>query len=247
MKVSLITVCYNSVKTIGHTIETVLSQDYGNIEYVIKDGGSSDGTLELLSKFGDKIKVVSKPDKGIYDAMNQGLELVTGDVIGIINSDDFFPDNKVISRVVAEFEKSNAGAVYGDLEYVEAEDTSKITRKWQAKAYDKSKFLKGWMPPHPTFFLRKEFYEKFGLFKPEFKSAGDYELMLRMLYKEGVEASYVPHVQMKMRAGGVSNVSLKNRIRANKEDRRAWKINGIKPKWYTLWQKPLSKVFQWLS
>ncbi|WP_341227595.1 glycosyltransferase family 2 protein [uncultured Arcticibacterium sp.] len=247
MKVSLITVCYNSVKTIGHTIETVLSQDYDNIEYVVKDGGSSDGTLELLSKYEGQITVVTKADKGIYDAMNQGLELVSGDVIGIINSDDFFPDNRVISRVVAAFESSSAGAVYGDLEYVEAEDTSKITRKWQAKSYDKSNFLKGWMPPHPTFFLKKEYYNQFGLFKPEFKSAGDYELMLRMLYKEGISASYIPSVQMKMRAGGVSNVSLKNRIRANKEDRRAWKVNGLKPKWYTLWQKPLSKVFQWLS
>ncbi|AWW00169.1 glycosyltransferase family 2 protein [Arcticibacterium luteifluviistationis] len=247
MKVSLITVCFNSVKTIGHTIETVLSQDYDIIEYIIKDGGSTDGTLELLSKYKGQIKVVSKADKGIYDAMNQGLELVSGDVIGIINSDDFFPDNKVISRVVDEFKSSNAGAVYGDLEYVDAEDTDKITRKWKAEAYAKSNFLKGWMPPHPTFFLKKEYYEQFGLFNPDFKSAGDYELMVRMLYKEDVKASYIPHVQMKMRAGGVSNASLKNRIRANKEDRRAWKINGIKPKWYTLWQKPLSKVFQWLS
>lgn len=247
MKISLITVCYNSVKTIEHTIKSVLSQNYNDIEYIIKDGGSTDGTLDILKKYETEIHLISKPDKGIYDAMNQGLELVTGDIIGIINSDDFYPDNEVINRVVETFSDQKIGAVYGDLRYVDSEDIEKLSRSWIANEYNPENFLKGWMPPHPTFFLRKSYYNKYGFFNTDFRSAGDYELMLRMLYKEGVKAAYIPHVQMIMRAGGVSNLSLKNRIRANMEDRRAWKINGVKPKWYTLWQKPLSKVFQWLN
>jgi glycosyltransferase involved in cell wall biosynthesis len=247
MKISLVTICFNSAKTIEDTIKSVLSQNYTSIEYIIKDGGSTDGTLEIIDKYKDQVKFISKPDKGIYDAMNQGLELCNGDVIGIINSDDFFPDQQVIDRVVKAFEGNDIGAVYGDLEYVNAEDTTKIERRWKANEYNVRNFLKGWMPPHPTFFLRKEYYNQFGLFNPDFKSAGDYELMLRMLYMEGVKPAYIPQVQMKMRAGGMSNMSFKNRLRANMEDRRAWKINGLKPKWYTLWQKPLSKVFQWLS
>jgi glycosyltransferase involved in cell wall biosynthesis len=247
MKISLITICFNSEKTIEDTIKSVLAQDYSNIEYIIKDGGSTDRTKAIVDQYSDKIKWISKSDKGIYDAMNQGVALATGDVIGIINSDDFFPDTQVVSRVAEVLKDKKYGAAYGDLEYVNALDVSKIERSWKAKTYDVNNFLKGWMPPHPTFFLRKEHYENHGLFNPEFKSAGDYELMLRMLFKEGIKPGYIPQVQMKMRAGGVSNLSLKNRIRANMEDRKAWKINGIKPKWYTLWQKPLSKIFQWLS
>jgi len=247
MKISLITICYNSEKTLEETIQSVLNQNHKNIEYVIKDGGSTDGTLAIVEKYKDRVKFVSKPDLGIYDAMNQGLDLCSGNVIGIINSDDFFPDNEVVSRVVDALKDELVGAVYGDLEYVSAHDTSKVERHWKANPYDKTNFLKGWMPPHPTFFIRKVFYEKYGVFNPAFKSAGDYELMLRMLYKNDISTAYIPKVQMKMRAGGVSNMSIKNRIRANMEDRKAWKLNGLKPKWYTLWQKPLSKIFQWLK
>lgn len=247
MKISLITICFNSQKTLEETILSVLGQDYSDIEYIIKDGGSTDGTLAIIEKYKGQVKFISKPDLGIYDAMNQGLSLCTGDVIGIINSDDFFPDKQVVSRVANVLQNESIGAVYGDLEYVSANDTTKIERHWTANPYDKSNFLKGWMPPHPTFFIRKVFYEKYGVFNPEFKSAGDYELMLRMLYKNDISTAYIPKVQMKMRAGGMSNMSIKNRIRANMEDRKAWKLNGLKPRWYTLWQKPLSKVFQWLK
>ncbi|MFT6880448.1 MAG: glycosyltransferase involved in cell wall biosynthesis [Arcticibacterium sp.] len=247
MKISLITICFNSEKTLEETIRSVLNQNYKTIEYVIKDGGSTDGTFAIVEKYKDRVKFVSKPDLGIYDAMNQGLALCSGEVIGIINSDDFFPDNDVVSRVVDVLNDEQIGAVYGDLEYVSAQDTAKTERYWNAKPYDKANFLKGWMPPHPTFFIRKVFYNKYGVFNPAFKSAGDYELMLRMLYKNDISTVYIPRVQMKMRAGGMSNRSIKNRVRANIEDRKAWKLNGLTPKWYTLWQKPLSKVFQWLK
>ena len=246
MTITLITICYNSAATIEDTIKSVLAQDFKDIEYIIKDGGSTDGTLEILKKYEDQLKWVSKKDQGIYSAMNQGLELASGDIVGLLNSDDFYADNQVLSRVVKAFDNPDVGAVYGNLQYVDSENTSNITRNWEAGDYDRSAFLEGWMPPHPTFFLRKEYYLKFGFFRDEFVSAGDYELMLRMLYKHEIKAVHIPAVLIKMRAGGMSNMSLKNRIRANREDRRAWKINGIKPKWYTLSWKPLSKVFQWL-
>ncbi len=247
MKISVITISFNSAATIESTIASVLAQDHPDIEYIVKDGGSKDGTLEILKKYESRIKWISQADKGIYDAMNQGLEMATGEVIGLLNSDDFYATNDVLSTVNRIFETQNAESLYADLQYVDYQDTTKVIRNWQAKEYDKSNFLKGWMPPHPTFFLKRSHYDKYGFFNPEFRSAGDYELMLRMLFKNNIPASYLPKTIIKMRAGGVSNVSLKNRIWANKEDRRAWKINGIKPKWYTLWWKPLSKVFQWVK
>jgi glycosyltransferase involved in cell wall biosynthesis len=248
MKISIITISFNSAATIRTTIESVLSQTYSDIEYIVIDGKSKDKTVEILQSYDDRIKWISEPDKGIYDAMSKGVALATGEVVGIINSDDYYPDNETLSRVAQAFAKSSdIGAVYGDLQYVDFSDGNKTIRNWKSGEYNRDKFLKGWMPPHPTFFLKKTIYEKHGLYDATFKSAGDYELMLRMLYRHHIKATYIPYVQMKMRVGGVSNVSLKNRIRANQEDRRAWRINDLKPKWYTLYAKPLSKIFQWLK
>lgn len=246
MKISVITISFNSASTIRDTIESVLSQDYPDVEYIVVDGKSKDETVEILKSYGEKIKWISEPDKGIYDAMSKGVKLATGDVVGIINSDDYYPDAQTLSRVAKAFENSDIEAVYGDLQYVDFSDSNKVVRNWKSGEYNKENFLKGWMPPHPTFFLKKSIYDKFGYYDATFKSAGDYELMLRMLYRHNIKAAYIANVQMKMRVGGVSNVSLKNRIRANKEDRRAWKINDLKPRWYTLYAKPLSKIFQWL-
>ena len=225
----------------------MLSQDYPNIEYVVADGGSKDGTVEILKSYGDKIKWVSEKDSGIYEAMSKGVKMATGDVVGIMGSDDFYPDNQAISRVVKAFEDSKADSVYGDLYYVDAVDTNKIVRNWKSGKYNRERFLNGWMPPHTAFFLKKSAYDTYGLYDTSYQSAGDYELMLRMLYKHNVSSFYIPAVLMKMRTGGNSNASIKNRIRANKEDRRAWEMNGIKPRWYTLYAKPISKIFQWLG
>lgn len=262
MKVSLITVSYNSARTIADTLKSVQSQTYKDIEYIVVDGNSSDGTVEIVKQFlddsqdamqgrseGASQKLVTKflceRDKGIYDAMNKGLALATGDIIGVLNSDDFYCSNDVIEEVVRAFQQNNMDCLYGDLNYVDPIDTSKIVRKWRSGVYRKENFLKGWMPPHPTFFVRKTCYDKFGKFDTQFKSAADYELMLRFLFKESCSAAHLPKVMIHMRAGGVSNVSLKNRIRANREDRLAWKINGLKPKWFTLLRKPLSKLIQY--
>lgn len=246
MKVSIITVSYNSEKTIEDTIKSVLSQDYPNIEYLIIDGASKDSTLQIVEKYQDEIaQVISDKDKGIYDAMNKGIALASGDIIGILNSDDFYADSTVISSIVAQFTPT-IQAVYADLVYVDANDTNRITRLWKSGNYHQGDFKKGWMPPHPTFFVKSECYQKYGNYSLQLKSAADYELMLRLIHKEQIKINYLPKVIVKMRTGGASNASLKNRINANKEDRMAWRMNGLKPGLFTFIRKPISKIIQFI-
>jgi glycosyltransferase involved in cell wall biosynthesis len=245
MKVSIITIAYNAEETISDTIKSVINQSYENIEYIIVDGASKDKTVSIVRSFGFKVsKFISEPDKGIYDAMNKGLALATGDIIGILNADDIYADSNVITDVVKKFEVEKAEGLYADLVYVKREDTNKITRYWRSGNYSKGKFLKGWMPPHPTFFVKREIYEKYGNFNLDLRSAADYEIMLRFIHKHEIKITYLPRVITKMRVGGQSNVTLKNRIKANKEDREAWRINGLKPGVFTMIRKPLSKVGQ---
>lgn len=247
-KVSIITVCYNSSKTIEDTIQSVINQNYNNIEYIIIDGLSTDNTLEIVNKYSDKInKIVSEKDSGLYDAINKGIELASGDIIANLNSDDFYIDNNVITDVVNKMEKEKSDTLYADLYYVDAIDTKKIIRNWVSGEYKKGIFYKGWMPPHPTFFVRKSVYDQYGKFNLELKSAADYEIMLRLIHKYECSISYLPRVIVKMRIGGVSNVSLLNRLKANREDKKAWELNGLKPKPYTLIFKPLSKVLQFVK
>ncbi len=247
-KVSIITVAYNSEKTIEDTIKSVVNQTYKNIEYIIIDGQSADNTLQICEKYKNGIsKLVSEQDKGIYDAMNKGIEQASGDIIGILNSDDFYADDHVIDNVVEVFNQQQVDAVYANLVYVDAEDTNKITRTWIAKSYQPNAFLKGWMPPHPTFFLKKECYQKYGTYSLKLKSAADYELMLRLIHKYKIKVGYLNQIITKMRVGGMSNASFKNRLKANKEDRLAWKMNGLKPNLLTLIRKPLSKITQFLN
>lgn len=248
MKVSIITVCYNSQDTLEDAIHSVLNQDYEDIEYIIIDGKSSDGTLAIINTYQNNIAHwISEPDKGIYDAMNKGLEKATGDIIGILNSDDVYYDSSVISHVVKAFMDSKADTVYGDLNYVDYADVHLVKRRWVAGAYAKKQFLEGWMPPHPTFFVLREVYAKYGNFNTAFLFAADYELMLRILFKNGVSCAYLPQTLIRMRIGGASNASVQNRIKANQEDRKAWLINGVKPKWYTLYKKPISKMGQFFK
>ncbi|TND02402.1 MAG: Glycosyltransferase, group 2 family protein [Bacteroidetes bacterium] len=248
MKVSVITACYNSASTIEDTLRSVTGQDYPGIEYIIVDGESKDDTLAIVDRYRDKIaQIVSGKDGGIYFALNKGISLATGDIIALLHSDDFYADNGVISRVVNCFREKQTDSVYGDLQYVDAADTKKVVRTWISGEYVHGKFRKGWMPPHPAFFLKRECYLQSGLFNTSFKTAADYELMLRMLHKEKRSTAYLPGVLVKMRTGGASNVTLKARINANREDRRAWTINGLKPGPLTLLRKPLSKLGQFLK
>lgn len=248
MKVSIITVCYNSENTIEDTLLSVINQDYPNIEYIVVEGASTDNTLSIIKKYSAEItKIISEKDQGIYDALNKGIDQANGDVIGILHSDDVYANSNIISKVVKEFQSKKSDAVYGDLQYIGNKNPGKIFRTWVAKEYKEGMFIKGWMPPHPTFFVKKAFYDKYGKFNTSLKTAADYELMLRFIHKFKISLSYISEVLVRMRIGGKSNAGLLNRIKANIEDRKAWKINGLKPGFFTLYLKPLSKIKQFFT
>ncbi|MFY7898753.1 MAG: glycosyltransferase family 2 protein, partial [Chitinophagaceae bacterium] len=222
MTVSIITATYNSAATIKDTLQSVQQQTYPFIEHIIVDGISKDNTVEIITATSHNSIIHQGKDNGIYDAMNKGIDLCNGEIIGILNSDDFYADETVIQQVVDIFNKTDCDAVYGDLVYVDANNTQLITRTWISGSYKKENFLYGWMPPHPTFFVRKKLYSQFGTFNLSLWGAADYELMLRFLYKNNVKAAYLPKVLVHMSSGGQSNVTIKNRIRANMEDRKSW-------------------------
>lgn len=245
MRISIITVCYNSAATIESTIKSVLSQNFAEIEYIIKDGGSTDGTMAIVEKYRSRIaKIISSPDKGIYDAMNQGIVLSTGEVVGIINSDDKFFDAEVLREVARCFEDRSIGGCYGDLVYVSKDSVGKEVRKWRAGEYQQNKLAAGWIPPHPTFFVRRKVYEKYGLFNTDFKIAADYELMLRLI-KNGIKLKYLPSFLVCMRAGGHSAGNLSQRFRGWSELRRAWQVNSWQIPRFFIIKRLLSKVSQY--
>lgn len=245
MRISVITVVLNNQAYVKDAIASVLSQTYSDIEYIVIDGGSTDGSMQIIHSFKDRIsKVISEPDEGIYDAMNKGLSLATGDVIGFLNADDFYAHPHVIEHVADAFKNMEVEALYADLDYVSRNDKKKVLREWRSGVYDKGSFYKGWMPPHPTFFVRREVYQRYGGYNTQLVSTADYELMLRFLLLHDVRADYLREVIVKMRVGGQSNRTLLNRIKANLEDRKAWKLNHISPRWYTMFLKPLSKITQ---
>ena len=245
LKLSIITVCYNSAETIESTIQSVLEQDYGNVEYIIIDGKSTDTTLQIIDKYKLQLsKLISEKDEGIYFAINKGIALASGEIIAILHADDFYSNSHVIAKVVKTFEEQNVDTIYGDLQYVDRVDTSIVKRNWRSGEYKDGLFLKGWMPPHPAFFVRKTCYEKYGKFNTMLRSAADYELMLRFLHKYKCSTAYIPEVLVKMRIGGKSNVSILNRIKANREDKKAWFMNDLKPGIFTLLLKPFSKLGQ---
>lgn len=247
MKITIITATYNSAATVRDTLESVRYQDYPDIEHVIIDGLSGDDTLKIVNEYPHVARVESGKDRGIYDAMNKGISNATGEVIGILNSDDVYTDVTVLSSVMRLFEDDSVDACYADLQYVKADDLNKVTRTWKSGAYSKRSFYFGWMPPHPTFFVRRRVYDKIGNFNLELRSAADYELMLRAFVKHNLHIVYLPAIIVKMRAGGMSNASLKNRLRANNEDRKAWEINWLRPYFFTIWLKPLRKIGQFLK
>jgi len=243
-KISLITVTFNAGSTISRCIESVIGQNFTNIEYIVIDGGSTDNTLEILDQYKAYINVfVSEPDKGIYDAMNKGIKLANGDVIGMLNADDFFMDSTVSSTIADIFSQQNAEIVYGDLDYISLQ--GKIVRKWRSGAYERNKFKYGWMPPHPTFYCKKDLFKQFGLYSLEYGTAADYELMLRFMYLHKIKAFYVPKVLVKMNIGGASNKTLNNRIKGLFFDMKAMRNNKIPIPFITLIFKPLRKIIQY--
>ena len=246
MKVSIITATYNSALTVRDTLNCIREQEHPDIEHIIVDGLSTDETLKIVHEFGHISKIISEKDKGIYDAMNKGIEAATGDVIGILNSDDIYVGPNVISTISSIFSDPEVQTSYADLQYVHQYDLNKTVRTWRSGSFNRRNFYYGWMPPHPTFFVRREVYDKVGLFNSALRSAADYELMLRILVKHEIPAHYIPEVIVKMRSGGMSNASFKSRITANREDRLAWKLNGLEPHFFTLYAKPIRKISQFL-
>jgi glycosyltransferase involved in cell wall biosynthesis len=245
MKVSLITSTYNSAETLKDTFDSVRAQQHKDLEYIVIDGGSTDATMDLIKANSDIIDIhLSEPDDGIYDALNKGIEKATGDVVGFIHSDDLLAGPEVIAEIAHAFEDPKVDAVYADLDYVESNNTQKVVRKWRSRSFDPQAFYRGWMPAHPTFYLRRKHYENLGLYDTSFRQSADYELMLRMLLKHQLKAEYIPNVWVKMRMGGASNATWKNRWVANQEDARAWRKNGLKTSPATRWMKPLSKLKQ---
>jgi glycosyltransferase involved in cell wall biosynthesis len=246
LRVSIITATFNSASTIAETMRSVGQQEYPLIEHIIVDGASEDATLEIVKQFSHYISVISEKDEGIYDAMNKGIRAAKGDIIGILNSDDVYIDQEVISKIVNEFQDPSVHCCYADLQYVDTRNATRITRVWKSGNYKTDSFYWGWMPPHPTFFVRKSVYDQLGLYNSNMRSAADYEMMLRVMVNHKLRAAYIPQIIVKMRTGGISNASIRNRIRANREDREAWRINGLKPYFFTLYLKPLRKIFQFI-
>lgn len=230
MKVSIITATNNSEKTIKDCLESLMSQVYQNIEFIIVDNVSTDMTIELVRSFkikNNRIKLISDPDKGLYDAFNKGISYASGDIIGFLHSDDVYYDCFSIFNIVNFFREKETDGVYGDLQYVNKQDTKKIIRFWKSTHFDFSLLKKGWMPAHPTLFLKKEVYEKHGKFDLSFKISADYDFMLRILKDDSLKFNYLPYVITKMRVGGASNRSFKNIIQKTKEDYRALRSNNI--------------------
>jgi glycosyltransferase involved in cell wall biosynthesis len=228
MKISIITVVWNNKETIKDAIDSVLNQTHEDIEYIIIDGASSDGTVEVVKSYGDKInKFVSEPDKGLYNAMNKGISLANGDVIGILNSDDFYINDKVIGKVVKEFEDRGVDSVYADLVLVKSENIDKTIRYYDSSHFNPERFAYGWMPAHPTFFVRKEIYSKYGMFREDLRIGADFDILARFLYTHKISYSYIQEVLVKMRLGGIST-SFWSVWTNNVEQLRVCKDNGIK-------------------
>ena len=244
MKISIITVCFNSQQTIRATIKSVLSQSYKQVEYIIIDGASTDNTIKIIKEFSNSIDVfVSESDAGIYDAINKGISKSSGDVVGLLHADDVFDNKSVIDNVMGLFDE-NVDMIYGDINYVDRNDIYRVIRRWKSDSYKKGKFKWGWMPPHTGFFIKKSCYLKHGLYNLSLGSSADYELMLRMFELYNLKSKYIPLNITNMRVGGVSNSSFKNRWQANRNDKKSWKINGLKPFWFTLLIKPFIKIKQ---
>jgi len=246
VKISIITPVYNDTR-VERAIKSILMQKFeGEIEIIVIDGGSTDETLNILKKYADKIDVlISEPDKGVYDAMNKGITLATGDIVGILNADDRYAGPYVLQKVCKIFLDEDVDACYGDLVYVDKRD--RTVRYWKSGRYKKWKWLLGWMPPHPTFFVKRRVYDLYGLFDLRYSIAADYELMLRFLFKYRIKVAYIPETLVLMSIGGLSNRSVKNIIKANIEVFRAWKNNGLYYGFFVPLLKPLRKAPQFFK
>jgi len=249
VKVSIITATYNSVKTLEGTIKSVLAQTYADIEYIIIDGASTDGTQQLIRQyelqFGERLKWLSEKDSGIYDAMNKGIKMATGEIVGILNSDDYFTNNNVIELMMAAFKDSNLDAVYGDIHFIREGQPDKIFRYYSSKPFRPLWLRFGFMPAHPSFYCRKEVFEKAGLYKTDYKIGSDYEMMVRLFMVHKIKAKYLPLDFVTMRTGGASTRNVKSRLQLIKDDVRGCRENGIYTNPLMISMKFLYKIFEY--
>ena len=245
MKISIVTVVYNGEATIAEAVESVLMQDHKDLEYIVIDGGSKDGTMAILERYRDRIAVlVSERDKGIYDAMNKGLARATGDVVGILNADDLYAGPSVISEVAAVFAQQDPDCLFADLTFFRTEAPDKVVRFYSGKGFQLSRFEYGDMPPHPTFFVKRSLYKQWGVFDDSYRICADFELMLRFMYKHKAKWIYLPKVLVRMRTGGASDGGWKGRMKVNKEIQRGMQQNGLKAPMWKIYMKYVRKVWQ---
>lgn len=246
MRISIVTPVFND-RRVGRALDSILAQKHGHeLELIVVDAGSTDGTMAVLERYRDRIDtLISEPDDGIYDGMNKGIRRATGDVVGILNADDRYADEFVLRDVANALDDDSADACYGNLVYVNEDDD--VTRYWKSGEPDMAKWRWGWMPPHPTFFVRRRVYERHGGFDLEFPIAADYELMLRLFLKARIRVRYIDRVMVRMAMGGASNGSISNIVKANAEVARAWRANGLRGGLLVPLLKPASKVFQFTN
>lgn len=248
MNISIITITFNSATTLRDTIQSVLSQSYPNIEYIIIDGASKDDTVGIIKeyepRFNGRMHWISEPDKGLYDAMNKGIRMATGDIVGIINSDDFYHRIDVIAKVAEAFQEMGIQAIYGDVRFINSNNLDKTVRYYSSKNFSAKLFRYGFMPAHPTFFTYRKYFEEYGYYKTDYKIAADYELLIRFLYTHCLRSKYLPLDFMKMRTGGTSTASIKSNLLLNKEIVRACRENGIWTCMPLLLLKYFIKIFE---
>jgi glycosyltransferase involved in cell wall biosynthesis len=244
--ISIVTVCRNSAAVIATCLESVAGQTHREIEHIVVDGASSDDTLMVVDRFPHVTKRISEPDKGLYDAMNKGIAMATGDVVGILNSDDFYPRADVIEKVAAEFQRPNVDAVIGDVRFVSPNDLTRVTRHYSAKGWTVGRFRDGIMPPHPAFFVRRECYQRLGGYRTDYQISADFELLVRFLHGARLSYRYMPEVLVHMRSGGTSNSSLRRRVLLNRETLRACQENGIRTNALRLSLRYWRKIWEFL-
>jgi glycosyltransferase len=246
LKVSIVTAVYNRVSTVADAIESVKGQSYKNIEYVTIDGMSTDGTDEVIKQYGPAVDIsIREKDEGIYDALNKGINVASGDIVGFLHADDVLATPDVIQKIADCFSENECDAVYGDLVYVDAKNPSRIVRYWRSGEYGRKRFYRGWMPPHPTFYVRRQIYDQLGGYLTDIGSAADYECLIRLMVKHRIKVKYLPAIIVKMRTGGASNATLTSRLNANNSDRLSWMRNGLTPPLGLRITKPLSKLPQY--
>ena len=249
MKISIITTSYNSAHTLRDTMDSVLRQGYADYEYIVVDGASKDGTVDIIReyepRFEGRMRWVSEPDRGIYDAMNKGLAMATGDVVGLLNSDDFYTSDDVLSTIAREFQSPDApDAIYGDVHYVDEADTTKVVRYYSSRKFERKRMLMGYMPAHPSFYVRRECYTKYGCFDTSYRVAADFENLLRLIYVNKIRTRYVAKDFVTMRMGGASSSGISSYLRIAADHFSAFKNNGIRPKYVLYFMRYVKKLLE---